>query len=941
MKKTGRQTGMLLALLGLAALVRAGLLVADVLAPMRTIELRAQDVTSATPGLFTVPVVFPHEWWWRADSDSNEAPAASTLVLHEDARVVGPPHMPHADIANGGGRYSHWGDWLYFSTPDGSDPRSNGRHYRVELRLTIAPWLVQASNAVLAASLLLATLVGLRHAFRDRRAACAGETIVASAGAVVATAIFGRPGSSARRRAGIASAGLLGLVLVLAWCTPERSIPIAADAVQTGSGHLRYAVLAVPLAFPYRILSDSAEDPQASTLRLFEDDRELEPGHAEHSIIETQGAGHYSFWNGYLYFSSADGTEPAAGVHRYTASFKPALSRGLLPAAGLLFIVTTALAWPAATARFAQLALSPLPALTAGTKVIVVLLATMACCGFVAWNWIGNAGLAPAPSIAGYLPLSDALGYNTCATQAAMLGHFMEHYEFCSRRTLYPSLLASFHLVTRSQVEGILLLQAGIVATVISFLALRVARVLSPLAALFTGVVLFAYASQYVLGLFMTEFAGLVFGTLALSLFCDESDSAFRRRFTVACALISIALVARNGAMFVLPALLAWAVFERRHAGLRELVRVGLLTAGALAFGLLLQRLILGFNGVEAVSSFNNFATVLYRLSIGAKDWTQALIDYPKLPDEPELVQFARIYGHALDNIQAQPAVFLGALGRAFVTYLATLYQFAHAQRYAPLLNGLTLMGLAACALGWRQRSCRLLLCLAVGEMLSAPLIVEDGGMRVFAATIAVRVVLAAAGLVLALALITRAAGLMAVLRERVVAPFHPDTAMHGHRHEFALATVLVVLMVFPYVDAMSAALRPAPLRGSGCASGMREIVVDLAHESFSIGLDTHATAGLGKPFLLARQRMLQGVRSTWYEGEIAALPDHALVIQGIDRAADRYARAVLLSIEDNRPLIAQAGPHTLCFVPLQGPKVGGWVYQRAERVGPAGMAAQ
>ncbi|MBI3445833.1 MAG: glycosyltransferase family 4 protein [Magnetospirillum sp.] len=57
----------------------------------------------------------------------------SALRLREDGRLLSPAHTLHTDIRSlGGGRYSHWGASLYFSTSDNSDPRDNGRVYTVE-----------------------------------------------------------------------------------------------------------------------------------------------------------------------------------------------------------------------------------------------------------------------------------------------------------------------------------------------------------------------------------------------------------------------------------------------------------------------------------------------------------------------------------------------------------------------------------------------------------------------------------------------------------------------------------------------------------------------------------------------------------------------------------------------------------------------------------------
>ena len=60
----------------------------------------------------------------------SDAEATSRLVIYEDGTALGPAHSSHNDIrTHGGGRYSHWTGWLYFSTPDYTDPRTNGRAY--------------------------------------------------------------------------------------------------------------------------------------------------------------------------------------------------------------------------------------------------------------------------------------------------------------------------------------------------------------------------------------------------------------------------------------------------------------------------------------------------------------------------------------------------------------------------------------------------------------------------------------------------------------------------------------------------------------------------------------------------------------------------------------------------------------------------------------------
>ena len=64
---------------------------------------------------------------------SDVAGGFSNLILMESGKPLGPAHSAHADIRKDGkGRYSHWGARsLWFSTSDNSDPRTNGREYKV------------------------------------------------------------------------------------------------------------------------------------------------------------------------------------------------------------------------------------------------------------------------------------------------------------------------------------------------------------------------------------------------------------------------------------------------------------------------------------------------------------------------------------------------------------------------------------------------------------------------------------------------------------------------------------------------------------------------------------------------------------------------------------------------------------------------------------------
>jgi hypothetical protein len=58
---------------------------------------------------------------------------SSVILLEDGIPLPGPANSRHDAIRNfGEGRYSFWYSAIYFSTPDKSDPRTNGRQYTIQ-----------------------------------------------------------------------------------------------------------------------------------------------------------------------------------------------------------------------------------------------------------------------------------------------------------------------------------------------------------------------------------------------------------------------------------------------------------------------------------------------------------------------------------------------------------------------------------------------------------------------------------------------------------------------------------------------------------------------------------------------------------------------------------------------------------------------------------------
>ena len=63
---------------------------------------------------------------------------------------------------------------------------------------------------------------------------------------------------------------------------------------------------------------DSNTQSSVSTLRLYEDGKELGPAHSVHQTIRDAGKGAFSHWGTSLYFSASDNTDPATNGRKYT-----------------------------------------------------------------------------------------------------------------------------------------------------------------------------------------------------------------------------------------------------------------------------------------------------------------------------------------------------------------------------------------------------------------------------------------------------------------------------------------------------------------------------------------------------------------------------------------------------------------------------------------------
>jgi len=129
--------------LALSILLVLAAFAADRLGPEATFMLTPESISHDEGDAYVARVPVKRQLVFEARGDRSSSPERSTLVLIEDGRPLEPAHALHATVRErGGGAYSHWGRDVIFSTPDGSDPRANGRTYggRVLLALSGRVW---------------------------------------------------------------------------------------------------------------------------------------------------------------------------------------------------------------------------------------------------------------------------------------------------------------------------------------------------------------------------------------------------------------------------------------------------------------------------------------------------------------------------------------------------------------------------------------------------------------------------------------------------------------------------------------------------------------------------------------------------------------------------------------------------------------------------------
>ncbi len=191
------------------------------LAPTLALPISAESIGAEAGLNFIADVRSAPPFPYVIEADTATDAEASRGILTEDGKTLGPAHTLHSEIrSKGAGRFSFWSGKLYFSSSDGSDPRTNGRAYRMSVetrlphRITFGLlaldllFLLAFPRAILRGAArhsgaLLATVVGV----------AAGRVLLAAAGAM--PPVFATSALPIDRSMAVAILGHLALGFIL------------------------------------------------------------------------------------------------------------------------------------------------------------------------------------------------------------------------------------------------------------------------------------------------------------------------------------------------------------------------------------------------------------------------------------------------------------------------------------------------------------------------------------------------------------------------------------------------------------------------------------------------------------------------------------------------------------------------------------------------------
>ena len=431
---------------------------------------------------------------------------------------------------------------------------------------------------------------------------------------------------------------------------------------------------------------------------------------------------------------------------------------------------------------------------------------------YKAWNVGWNSGPSGWYSIAGFLPVDDALGY----VQGA--GNLLEHGfldEWSARKPMAANYYALLLFATGHNLLAVIVVNVLLLALSIFMFSRWIFARFGITAALLALLLEVFFVLPFAPTM-MTEIPGLCFGNFGFLLLAQGACDRKRWTFLLGLGFLAVAFTLRAGALLALPALAAaggWIFVGSPKFSFR----VAALCVGAMGLPFLMNMAELRLAGPPSGGVLNgNFSTTLYGIIEGNKGWEYYKTVHPELLELSDSQRHRVLYGLVRQELKERPSALFSALAQAYGDALknpfARLYPFPFPMSLLPFLIPFVFVFLE---LVFKNDASRYRLLVALGAatggiFLSLPL-VQDGGNRVFAATVPI------------------SAGVLAVGVKRVVDRLRMRTCdavpdMPSIRYERSAVVVpsvlLAAMLCMPMVGRMQRAFRGADSAGTDSPPG-------------------------------------------------------------------------------------------------------------------------
>jgi hypothetical protein len=356
-------------------------------------------------------------------------------------------------------------------------------------------------------------------------------------------------------------------------------------------------------------------------------------------------------------------------------------------------------------------------------------------------------GITDGAVLGGMIPYSDARNYLREASRI-IEGHDMTGWG--SRRPLADAYLAGNLYLARDDVSLSLAIAGLFSAAAIGLAALEVRKIMGLAAATLWACLLLVYSRRY-FGEMMSEQAGIAFGALGAALLLRAFAGNAMRCLWAGLFILSLALSAREGALLILPALAAAAVWRWRNLGKARIMTFAVLSvAAAFAVALCFVKLA-GERGGRMSSNYHN---VIYGV-VFAGNWEKAARDIPNYDRLDESAQAAEVYRRIGAAVRSNPALIWRGAERNWRDFFTgsdhALGPFSFFRQPATEFILLVLSGIGLVwSLALWDRVSPMILAAGIGVVLSVPFVPTPDAdlMRAYAATIPLMVLIPAFSLV-------------------------------------------------------------------------------------------------------------------------------------------------------------------------------------------------